>query len=228
MTLITVMMQPDEIADAASIILLRGNGTNAQVLMGQRHAGAAFMPSKFVFPGGRVDTDDYHAPRADILAPGCRAALQMRPWPKQPSGESIGKNIIVRDAARLPDALVAAGLRELGEEAGLSLINPCSAALRFVFRAITPPGNTRRFDARFFIAAAQDFGGDTELFTEASGELAQLQWLSLPAARGLDLPLITRIILTELAAGLAAPQWPSAEGVAFFDNSDAHPAFVRL
>lgn len=200
----------DIIAPAASVILLQGWGEEARVLMGQRAAGAAFMPSKFVFPGGRVDSDDHSSDLPDLLAPACLAALQARPL-----GQAIP-----------PRALIAAALRELTEETGLTLATPQPHPLRFVFRAITPPGRTRRFDARFFLARAQDFGGDMDGFSAASGELTHLQWLPLQAARQLDLPFITRVILAEVEAGFSAGQ-PSA-GVPFFDNSGPIPAFLRL
>ena len=45
----------DALRDAASVILVRRDRDDARVLMGQRGKGAAFMPSKFVFPGGAVD-----------------------------------------------------------------------------------------------------------------------------------------------------------------------------
>ncbi|MDO5641628.1 MAG: DNA mismatch repair protein MutT, partial [Paracoccus sp. (in: a-proteobacteria)] len=41
--------------DAASVVLVRRGSAGASVLMGMRGANAAFMPSKFVFPGGAVD-----------------------------------------------------------------------------------------------------------------------------------------------------------------------------
>ena len=46
------------IRDAATVILLRQKKDNTFVLMGQRGNKAAFMPSKYVFPGGAVDEDD--------------------------------------------------------------------------------------------------------------------------------------------------------------------------
>lgn len=205
-------MIPD-IADAASLILLRQSGGERQVLMGQRAKAAAFMPSKFVFPGGRVDHGDDAADTAQpLLSARCCAALMRHVTPSSPI-----------NPARLPSALLAAGLRELHEETGLHLARPRPAALRFVFRAITPKGSPRRFDARFFLADAEDFGGDTTGFAEASGELSHLQWLSLPQARALDLPFITQIILAEIQHSS-----DHDAGVPFFDNSGETPQFLRL
>jgi 8-oxo-dGTP pyrophosphatase MutT (NUDIX family) len=204
-------MPPDTIADAASVIVLRGAGANAQVLMGQRGARAAFMPRKFVFPGGQVDAGDFHIGLPDLLAPTCRAALTAH----------------VADGPA-PHALTAAALRELQEETGLHLARHRPAALRFVFRAITPIGPPRRFDARFFLAQSDDFAGDMNGFSAASGELALLQWLTLPQARALDLPFITRVILAELHSTLSQGADFAPQGVPFFDNTSAMPRFLRL
>ena len=50
--------------DAATVIVLRDRDTRPRVLMGQRGAKAAFMPNKFVFPGGAVDAEDAEVPLA--------------------------------------------------------------------------------------------------------------------------------------------------------------------
>lgn len=55
------------IRDAATVIVLRDRATDPHVLMGQRGATAAFMPNKFVFPGGAVDAGDAHVPLARPL-----------------------------------------------------------------------------------------------------------------------------------------------------------------
>lgn len=188
---------------AATVVLTRALPQGGhQVLMGQRGAAAAFMPSKYVFPGGGVDAgDDMAAPLP--LSPDCarRLALSTKPGP-----------------------LVAAALRELVEETGL-VLRADRPALRFVFRAITPPGRSRRFDARFFLADAGDVWGDTEGFSAASTELSHLHWIGLAEARALDLPFITEVVLAEITNLLAGGTQP---GVPFFDNSGDIPIFRRI
>jgi 8-oxo-dGTP pyrophosphatase MutT (NUDIX family) len=125
--------------------------------------------------------------------------------------------------APAPQALIGAALRELAEETGL-VLRP-DARLRFIFRAITPPGRSRRFDARFFLAAATDLAGDPDDFGGASDELSHLHWIGLSAARALDLPFITEVVIAEVAALLAGQDQP---GVPFFDNSGSTPAFCRI
>ncbi|MCA3452866.1 MAG: NUDIX hydrolase [Rhodobacter sp.] len=205
---------------------MRGQGPDPQVLMGQRGAGAVFMPSKYVFPGGAVDAGDALVPVGPALHPTCAARLAASGAP--PAG-----------------ALAAAAIRELWEETGLALgrpgqaalppgwagfaaqgLVPDASALRFFFRAITPPGRTRRFDARFFLADAARVTGDPDDFSAASDELGHLHWLPLSQARDLDLPFITEVVLAEVAvlAGTEGPPPP----VPFFDNSGPVPAFRRI
>lgn len=192
----------EPIRPAATVVLLWR--ARQAVLLGQRGAGAVFMPDKFVFPGGRVDPED--AGGAGLSAE-CRARLLAAPLPDSPT----------------PGAISACARRELTEETGLSL-HP-DAALRFFFRAITPPGRSRRFDARFLLADAGDLAGDPEDFSAAGGELTHLGWIGLSAARNLDLPFITEIVLAEVAGLLAGHDQP---GVPFFDNSGPVSCFRRL
>ncbi len=173
--------------------------------MGQRGAAAVFMPSKYVFPGGGVEDDDQAAD--GLVAPRCLHRLQSLCAPTAPE----------------PGALIGAALRELFEETGLSL--GTHARLQFIFRAITPPGRSRRFDARFFLASAQSVTGDPEDFSAASDELGHLHWIGLAQARALDLPFITEVVISEVAAILNGLDQP---GVPFFDNSGSVPSFRRL
>jgi 8-oxo-dGTP pyrophosphatase MutT (NUDIX family) len=222
--------QPGEpgqpIRDAATIVLLRGGPEGPAVLMGQRGRAAAFMPEKFVFPGGAVDPADALVSLASDPADSCAARLAQAPRPGDPR------------------AIAAAAIRELWEEAGLILgrrgtwpanppegwgtfaatgHRPDAGALRFVFRAITPPGRTRRFDARFFLADAGAVAGDPDDFARASDELGHLAWVPIDRARQLNLPFVTEIVLAEIAAQVRSP---ARDGpVPFFDNSGATPAF---
>lgn len=197
----------DPIYPAATVVLTRADPKGRQVLMGQRGAAAVFMPSKYVFPGGRVDDEDHKTDGQDLLGDTCRRALQQ---------DAAGPS---------PDALVACALRELAEETGLTLRAPHPAVFRFVFRAITPKGRSRRFDARFFLADVADFQGDSAGFSGASDELSHLHWITLPEAKALDLPFITEVVLAEVTALFASiPQ----NGVPFFDNSGPISQFRRL
>ena len=216
------------IRPAATLILVRGKGEDAAVLMGQRGHAAAFLPSKFVFPGGAVEAGDAAVALHRPLPALCAARLALPGGP--PS-----------------QALAAAAIRELFEETGLALgvpalwqgpvpegwaafagrgLCPDAAGLQLVFRAITPPGRPRRFDARFFLADAAGVAGDIDDFTAALGELSHLHWIALGEVRRLDLPFITEVVLAEVGALLRAG--PAAAGVPFFDNSGPVPAFRRL
>ena len=195
---------------ATTLIVCRQGAAGAEVLMGQRGAQAAFMASKYVFPGGAVDPEDAEAaiPALGRIGQACAARLALHCAADAPS----------------PGTLVAAGLRELQEETGL-LLPPEATPLRFVFRAITPPGRSRRFDARFLIADGAALEGDSIGFAQASGELSHLHWIGLDRARALDLPFITEVVLAEVQAGLAGA---ADRGVPFFDNSTDRPTFRRL
>lgn len=219
------------IRDAATIVLIRRDADEPRVLMGQRGAGAAFMPNKFVFPGGAVDPGDAAVPLAAPLPVSLREQLAALP---------------VTPAPPPPEAMVAAAVRELWEEAGLMLSRPGDwpenppgdwqafarrgqrpdpGALSYIFRAVTPPGRTRRFDARFFLADAAHLQSDPDDFGAACDELGHLHWIGLTAARRLDLPFITEVVLAEAAALIAGE---AAQGVPFFDNSGTTSTFRRI
>ncbi len=224
------MIDKSQIRDAATIILIRPDHAGPHVLMGQRGQGAAFMPNKFVFPGGAVDDTD-----KGLLDP-----LTLDP-------ESL-RRLCLANPSGCDAALVAAGIRELWEETGLALARdgvpfaapvpenwqdfagkgylPAAAAMRYMFRAVTPPGRPRRFDARFFISLADQVVGDLDDFSRASGELSHLQWVPLDKARALELPFITEVVLAEVEDLLKA-KLPD-RGVPFFNNSGPMPAFETL
>ena len=198
---------PVPIRHAATIILVRNPTEDPAILMGQRGKSAVFMPDKFVFPGGAVDDAD--ADTNATLDPVCTNRLQQH-----------------SDCA--PETLAAAALRELHEETGhhLDVSKTDTLPLRFFFRAITPPGRPRRFDARFFLADAARLATDPDVFNPAEAELSHLQWVPLPKVRDLNLPFITRVVLAELAQHL--PSTDAPDRVPFVRNDDVERDVVWL
>lgn len=217
------------IRNASTVIVIRDRMTSPCILMGQRGAKAAFMPNKFVFPGGAVDAGDADIPLAAGLLDGCAAR-------------------IAEDAdATLAHAISVAAIRELWEETGLVLGQrgtwagdvppdwqtfaatghlPHAAPLQFVFRALTPPGRPRRFDARFFLLDVQDIASDPDDFEAASDELSHLQWVPLAKARSFDMPFITEVVLAEVEARARDLAPPAS--VPYFKNNDEESLFLRL
>jgi 8-oxo-dGTP pyrophosphatase MutT (NUDIX family) len=192
------------IRDAATLILYRRRGDGRiEVLMGERHGASAFLPNRFVFPGGRLDPADYRIRPARPLSPVSLARL----------GRSK------RTGPRKATALALAAIRETFEESGLRLaatghgaippspawagfceggLVPDPGALLYICRAITPPGRPRRFDARFFAAPAEAASGELR----PSAELDKLTWLTPGDTGDLLLPGITQYVLAHLAVWL--------------------------
>jgi 8-oxo-dGTP pyrophosphatase MutT (NUDIX family) len=162
--------------DAATVMLLRpaGTGAGVEVLMLRRVAAMKFAPGAYVFPGGSVDPADYDAPvgwhgpdpaefgarlgaspemaralvcaavretfeEAGVLLAGAPDGGPVAD-PSGPSWESDRAALVAGDVT----------LAELLSRRGLvlraDLLVPWA-------RWITPEGEPRRFDARFFAAA---------------------------------------------------------------------------
>ncbi len=207
--------------DAATLMLVERRGGVPHVLIGRRHRNHAFMPGKFVFPGGRTDPADARIPVAEGLHPTDEAKLIARGRRKTPA------------RAR---AIALSALRETYEEAGLMIgrmapfatnradwqefaqrgVYPSLDRLRFIARAITPPGRVRRFDTRFLaawrddVAVALPEGGPTN-------ELEELMWLPIEEAQEADVPAITKRVLGDLTARLQAdPELTPGADVPFY------------
>lgn len=214
------------IRDAATVILVRDAGDDPHVLMGQRGKRAAFMPEKFVFPGGALDRADAEV-GVSGLNPTCEARLSQH------------------GATTTPTAFAAAAIRELWEETGQCLaarrdwqpapgwegfaargLAPDAAPLHYFFRALTPPGRPRRFDARFFLADAGALATDPDDFSDAEDELSHLHWVSMREVRKLDLPFITRLVLAELDKHL--PRTDAPDAVPFVKNDDMESQVIWI
>ncbi len=177
--------------DAATLILVRFDGPAPRILMGQRHTGHTFMPNKFVFPGGGFDAADSTQPVAVKGESVTIEKLKLRMRPKPSSRRARG--------------LLVTALRETYEETGFQAGgSPFDlTGLVYFARAITPPGRSRRFDSRFFVADASIVTNLESPHPLPSEELLELNWVTMPEALDLNLPSITRDVLGLLAPFLA-------------------------
>ncbi|MFZ2101328.1 MAG: NUDIX hydrolase [Oricola sp.] len=193
--------------DAATLILLRKSGGAPEVLMGRRSEKLAFMPGMFVFPGGRTERSDMTAPRTGTLHEG--------------DAQRLVKGMGARGSLRRAEALAMSAIRETHEETGLFIgrngatpssggtdawrafaesgIVPDLSALRFIARAITPPGRPRRFDTRFFVADADHVVNPDGLIANPAEELEEVRWIGLDSMQCVKMPDITEAILELLS-----------------------------
>lgn len=191
--------------DAATLIILDRSGPSPKVLLGRRHDAHTFMPGKFVFPGGGVESADRLMPAASELDPRAAARLQA-------GGASASR-------AR---AFALTAIRETFEETGLMLgvqradapkapgglwsafaqarVHPDLAAMHYVARAITPPGRPKRFDTRFFAVDAEVIAQRVDGVIGPQAELVELAWVPIAETKPLGLVSITEVVLEELEA----------------------------
>ena len=211
------------IKNAATVVIRREIEGKPYVLMGQRGKNAVFMPNKFVFPGGAIDQQDQEV----------KLAFELE--------EKLFNNLTASTKEIEPKAIISGAIREVWEETGLRILGktkvsgdanlglsewksfsatgflPNPTGLEFFFRAITAPGRPRRFDARFLICNSDEISGNLDDFSDASTELAHLQWIDLDFINELELPFITEIVLAEVASREERGRNP--EGIPFFDYS---------
>ncbi|MDP6855313.1 MAG: hypothetical protein QF598_07370 [Arenicellales bacterium] len=193
--------RPVKPQDAGSLIMLRWQGGQLQVLMGQRRLNARFMPGMLVFPGGAVDASDRALRLACALGPASVEAM-------------AAYGPVAQAQAQV---LALAAVREAWEETGLllgvpgQLSNarhpswqafaeagkaPALGALRYVGRAITPVASRIRFHARFFMVDASHLTGNLS----GDGELCDLEWWQVGEL--VDVPMldVTRFMLERAVA----------------------------
>lgn len=183
--------------DAATLILVDRDNPVPRVLVGKRGKAHAFMPELYVFPGGRRDKGDS---RARIAAP-----LQVEVV------DQLALRTQGRFTAATANGLAVAAARELEEEVSLSLtpsefagqFRPDLSRLRFIARAITPPGQNRRFDTRFFVCFTDEIASDASEARD-SEELHDLTWVAIDDKESVPMPRITQVVLADLAVALKA------------------------
>ncbi len=184
---------------ASTIVLTHGPKDNPRILMGQRSSRHDFMPSVYVFPGGRVDRGDNYVDYAGELSPRTESILEAAYSPRK---------------AR---AVVLASVRETYEETSLMLgsrgatsrninhpswdafrqanLKPSLDGIEVFGRAITPPHRHKRFDAWFFQKRLET----PELpLIEDSAELLNVGWFTFDEIWNLELQRATQMMLKVL------------------------------
>ena len=197
---------------ASTIILVRDTEGEPEILMGKRSIKHDFMPSIFVFPGGRVDPSDTHAPSHDHINTRTRKILEAAMPPAR---------------AR---ACVMAAVRETFEETSLVLGKPADqthkaindpswqafhasghlpvlADIDLVGRAITPPHRNKRFDTWFFLAKLDTETAKRPIST--STELVELDWFTFDQIKDLETHRMTEIMVDIAQKHLETDHLPS-------------------
>lgn len=175
------------IRDAATVVLLRDGADGLETWLLTRHNQMVFAAGMTVFPGGRVDAADASLP----IVGGDLAALAARSGCGEPTAR----------------ALVGAAVREVFEETGVLLTVPTAdlggaradvelgrvafgdllrahglavdgAAVHAWSRWVTPAGEVRRYDTRFFVAGLPDWAEAQDVTNESS----EASWVPVAAA----------------------------------------------
>ncbi len=186
---------------AASLLLIEPG--RQRVLMGRRPDTTRFMPGVYVFPGGAVESSD-------------GSVATHRGLPE----EEVRLVAVADDIA--PETLAVTAIRETYEETRIlcpgqgslphcdwpQLIasdwRPDLARLRYLGRALTPPGHHKRYHARFFFTYAESDG----LPVACTRELEDLRWVDPGGGEGLPIAPVTRFMLGELRRRLAVSGSP--------------------
>jgi len=164
-----------QIRPAATVIVFRYGSQGLELLMLKRSRKAGFFPNAWVFPGGRLDAGDY-----DLLRTGSVKGLA-------------------------DEAFAVAAIRECFEESGVwlgqgqpkpgfrALLNAQKASLsddptlipelnRLAFWAhwITPKGEARRYDTRFFLTFLSS--DEQSLARHDDSETVDSRWITAEKA----------------------------------------------
>jgi 8-oxo-dGTP pyrophosphatase MutT (NUDIX family) len=214
-----------EIKPSATVLLLRAQSAQIEVLMTRRHGGMSFMAGLWVYPGGKVDSADMSPDALGRLTPEarvrCAQIVARGPMSRFPLEQSLG--------------MFVAACRETFEEIGVLLAcdaagKPCPPALidqlqphrkasiaapesfiemlvrhdlkidasELVYWAhwITPSAAPKRFDTNFFVIPAPQ-GQEIRIDTSEATEWTWIEPTHALAAhdRG-EFPLSPPTVLT--------------------------------
>jgi 8-oxo-dGTP pyrophosphatase MutT (NUDIX family) len=169
--------EPVPVRDAATVVLLRDGADGLEAWLLTRVTQMAFAAGMTVFPGGRVDDADADLP----MHGGDVAALAARSGTSEATARSL-LGAAVRETFEETGVLLTvpfADLRgaradvELGRVSFGDLLRTNglaidAAALHPWSRWVTPAGEVRRYDTRFFVGALLAGGEAQDVTSESS------------------------------------------------------------
>ena len=184
--------------DAATLILVRMKGKTPEVLMGCRAAAHAFMPNRYVFPGGRVDPADHPEP-GSVLPPHAFSDL------------SDAEEAAYRQAA----------VREVLEEANVAI---APADLAPLAHWVTPEIEIRRYDTRFFLARLPGAHPDNVAMALAVAAYAGVDRET--AVRGMEIASVEPLPTLPVTAMIDGIEWWYRDIGSINDTDSLTPALV--
>ena len=210
----------EEIHDAATVIVGRDTSEGLQVFMVRRHAGASFLPDRYVFPGGRVDAADRDEAARRLHGSSGEVDPAFAMTAARETFEEAGLLFADRvvHGAELADLRRAMHAGEITfgqvlERLGTSVD---ASQLRYFSRWITPQTEiaTRRFDARFFVARAPE----NQVAEADATEVLDGRWFRPAAALAAQ---------ERGEIGMIFPTIKHLERIARYDTVDEVLAFAR-
>jgi 8-oxo-dGTP pyrophosphatase MutT (NUDIX family) len=177
--------EPPIAVPAATVVLLRERDDALETYLMRRTLTMAFAPGMYVFPGGRVEEQDFQEPA---------------PLDIDPSRMSADRS--------LAGALVNCAVRELAEETGISLGFPLPAReFSLIDHWVTPEVEERRYDVRFFACVLPADQAPRLLGTEADRSMWMSPSVAIQGFQAGDIPMLPPTI----AVLAALSEFDSAE-----------------
>jgi 8-oxo-dGTP pyrophosphatase MutT (NUDIX family) len=175
------------IRDAATVVLLRDGAAGIEAWLLTRVVQMAFAAGMTVFPGGRVDPSDAALPLAGADVPtlaarfGCdeSTAHALLGAAVRETFEETGV-LLSLPVADLSGARadVERGLVSFGDLLRANELTVDGAALHPWSRWVTPAGERRRYDTRFFVGALPEAAEAQDVTSESS----TAEWVPVTAA----------------------------------------------
>ena len=214
------------IKPAATVIIVREANSSFEIFMLKRTTSASFASGMFVFPGGKVDHDD-HLHKYDVhrVGPNEKQSYQVASLGYEWRGFWIAA---IRETFEESGLLLAydeqgeiisfedkkmsekfSSYRQPLHDVEMTLLDICRLEsislavdqVHFYNRFVTPMGRPRRFDTRFFIAAAPEAqrGVHDDQETVDSTWISPVDALKRNDAKEFDLMRVTRMQLEWLS-----------------------------